>query len=166
MGISLCLRSIQSEKCRLASTAAAVAVMLYTPFLPFHHWCEILLPRDFSIWAVTRLPNLSCHAGITVAGTVGFSAYSVSYSRFIQYIRMRWTLVIHLIAFFRQVYQKVHLLVNNSTKYFFSILSYFRHVFVKIGCFFWFAMIGYRHPKGRRLCKIFFCWLTKRCRFW
>ena len=38
--------------------------------------------KRFSIWAVTRLPNLSCHAGITVAGTVGLSAYSVSYSRF------------------------------------------------------------------------------------
>ena len=149
MGISLCLRSIQSEKCRLASTAAAVAVMLYTPFLPFHHWCEILLPRDFSIWAVTRLPNLSCHAGITVAGTVGFSAYSVSYSRFIQYIRMRWTLVIHLIAFFRQVYQKVHFLAVDSTKYDNSIFSQVRHIFIEIYCFLVFDMIGYRCSKDK-----------------
>ena len=80
--------------------------------------------KRFSIWAVTRLPNLSCHAGITVAGTVGLSAYSVSYSRFIQYIRIRWTWAIHLIAFFRQVYQKVHLLVSQQKNFLHSFLSF------------------------------------------
>ena len=73
---------LQFEKCRSASMQAAVTGMLYMPFLPFLHWCEILLPRDFSIWAITRLPNLSCHAGITVAGTVGLSTISVSYPLF------------------------------------------------------------------------------------
>ena len=38
--------------------------------------------KRFSIWAITRLPNLSCHAGITVAGTVGLSTISVSYPLF------------------------------------------------------------------------------------
>ena len=73
---------LQFEKCRSASMQAAVTVMLYMPFLPFLHWCKILLPRDFSIWTITRLPNLSCHAGITVAGTVGLSTISVSYPLF------------------------------------------------------------------------------------
>ena len=47
---------LQLEKCRLASTAAAV--MLYTPFLPFHHWCEILLPRDFLHLSSNSSPEL------------------------------------------------------------------------------------------------------------
>ena len=50
--------------------------------IPFQHWCKSLRQEFFYIWAVTRLPNLSCHAGITVAGTVGLSTISVSYPLF------------------------------------------------------------------------------------
>ena len=122
--------------------------------------------KRFSIWAVTRLPNLSCHAGITVAGTVGFSAYSVSYSRFIQYIRMRWTLAIHLIAFFRQVYQKVHLLVSQQKNILHSLLPF--------GCLYPIIANQKKQPILTKTCrkherfekKYFVESFTKRCTFW